>query len=160
VGREWRLNSEEQLDAEERAIALRHAEERRLLVDRRASLRSVKERLFEDVITKRVIGYSDRATGGGATHEQALQQLYKLIEVLEDRYGGERGLPLALGVDRAKLKAVKRLANNYDIRHANDPEALPLPSFDDAIAFGRELVQAFLERRAAELSATTVDAPA
>lgn len=65
--------------------------------------------------------------------------------MLEDRYGGERGLPDALGIDRAKLKAVKRLANNYDIRHGNEqPGELPLPSFNDAIAFGRELVQAFL----------------
>jgi hypothetical protein len=153
VGREWHLTAEVELDAEERATALRHAEDRRQLGDRRAFVRSVKAQLFDEVMTKRVIAYWDRVTAAGATHEQALQQLYKLIEVLEDRYGGERGLPEALGIDRAKLKAVKRLANNYDIRHAgDDPGLLPPPNFNDAIAFGRELVQAFLERRAREVS--------
>ena len=158
VSREWRLASEQQLEAEEQATALRHREERRALADRRAQLREVKALVFEDVIVKRVVGYWDRATAPGATHEQALQQLYKLIEVLEDRYGGERGLPDALMVDRTKLKAVKRLANNYDIRHAGaGSEALPLLTFNEALDFGRHLVQAFLERRADEVVAAAAE---
>lgn len=126
LGREWPLAIEEALDAEEHALALRHRGERIELANRRAEVQRVKALLLADTIAKRVIAYWDRVTAAGATHEQALQQLYKLIEVLEDRYDGERGLPAALSIDKGKLRAVKRLANSYDIRHANsDPEALP-----------------------------------
>lgn len=160
VGREWRLASEEQLGKEEQELALRHREERRDLAERRAESQAVKTRVFEAPIVKRIAAYWDRATAAGATHEQSLQQLYKLIEVLEDSYGGERELPSALGVDRAKLKAVKRLANQseYDIRHAGagETEALPLPSFNEALEFGRQLMQAFLERRARETAVRDV----
>lgn len=85
-----------------------------------------------------------------------MQDLYKAIEVLEDLYGGEHPLPDALGVDRARTKRVKRLANEekYELRHADSKgmESVHHSEVQEALDVGRELVQKFLDRRYREES--------
>lgn len=158
AGREWRLRDDIALDAAANELATRHRAEREALRRKGDEWMAAKAKALAQTHVKRATAYWDKITASGTTRERSLQDLYRLIEMLEDLYGGERGLPPALGVDKARLKAVKRLANQeeFDIRHANaaEKEDLPLTSFDDAIAFGRELVQAFVERRTREASIT------
>jgi hypothetical protein len=155
VGGAWRLSAEKKLDEEFAQIQGRHREEVVKLSAARASVASAKTRVFESTQVKRVIVYWDRVTQEGASAPRIMQELYKLIEVLEDQYGGERALPDALGIDAARVKRAKRLANEekYDLRHADSRTAIePVrpPEVQEALEIGRELVQRFLDRRYAD----------
>jgi hypothetical protein len=105
------------------------------------------------------MSYWNRITQEGTSAARIMQDLYKLIELLEHLYGGEHALPEALGVDLTRIKRVKRLANEekYDLRHADSKEtqAVRPPEVQDALEVGRDLVQRFLDRRYREESDRT-----
>jgi hypothetical protein len=61
-----------------------------------------------------VIDYWDKINGAGTTHDDALKEMYKLIEIVTGIYGGEDAAATALAVPLATIKEPKRIADPHD----------------------------------------------
>jgi hypothetical protein len=86
--------------------------------------------ISKDPTARRVLAYYDTAK---LNEESALFYLYKMIEAIENKYGGEANGIKAVGASE-EWKFVKRLANKSyaDVRHAPKPtEIIEKPSRDE-----------------------------
>lgn len=105
-----------QLEALEKQIAERRAEARERLA---TAVRAKGGVIKADETSKQVLLYWDKAT---RQEDAALFYLYKAVEAIENKLGGEAAGIKAIGMS-AEWKSVKRLANESyrDARHAPKP---------------------------------------
>jgi len=144
-----------QLSAEAAALEAMNSETARIKDVRAQSasklrdIRERKRRMLDVPTIQNVLTYYRKATAGTPTPQQALPQLYKVVEQIEDRLGGPSAVTDRLGIPTAVIKGLKRLASNpkYDIRHGTqDGPAQPVAPEElaDAIHDADALVMAFL----------------
>ena len=126
---------------------LRRERERLLL-----ELTKVLERkapIMEDPDVRRILDRFRNATAESTSAKDTLNLLHRLIEIVEDRLGGEADLIATLGISKGTVNAIKHPANDkrLDVRHATvgEPEVLESSTVAKAIAAGQLIVQAFIE---------------
>ncbi len=88
--------------------------------DRLSHVRNVKHKVLQLPYVARAVRFYETATQGTATPAKSLPNLYKVVETVEYRFGGEKQAAEKLGVSATSLKKIKRLANDpeFAIRHA------------------------------------------
>jgi len=84
-----------------------------------AAIRQKKNTIENDAVSKQILVYHEHAL---REDDASLFYLYKIVEHITNKFGGEREAIKVLGVE-TELKAVKRLANESyrDARHAPKP---------------------------------------
>ena len=136
--------------AEERLRAARATAQSRLL-----AIEALKRQVLSDSVVSQSLQYYDAATSPGTSQENALAKLYASVEIIQDHLGGERAMILALGVTKASVSRLKRLANDSSrqVRHvdAGPPVPITADERDAAIATAHELLVRLMERTYAAL---------
>jgi len=136
--------AEDALRADARSKIADLAVQRKAIADLRVSVMS------GNVNLARAIDYYESGTAATRPIDRAMQDLHKLVDLLEDYFGGsEDGLATGLGVPKSRFKYIKKLANQpqLDFRHAKSgdtegPDAAQIQlARDDALV----LVQRFVE---------------
>lgn len=148
----WVLPQEKELLDQVRGVrAALQAQVRKLEaeIDELADIRSA---VMKDVHVERAIAYYENGVSPTRDIKHAMQDLYKLVEMLEARLGGsEDALALALALPKARFKHIKKLANQKDLdfRHATSgqPVGADVADVEQARKDARELVQKFIELR-------------
>jgi hypothetical protein len=151
----WLLPEEAALIEAEKVLLEATRERRVQLVDRGKSLNELRESVMKDVDVRRAISYYENGVSATRAIKQAMYDLYKLVELLEDNLGGsEDVLASTLGVQKTDFKRIKKLANQrkLDFRHAKsgETEGADVAEIDQAREDARVLVQKFIEHRCNE----------
>jgi hypothetical protein len=122
----WLLPEEASLIEAESAI---RAEARSKLADLVAQQKAIADLrasvMRENVNLARAISYYENGTSATRPIQRGMQDLHKLVDLLEDYFGGsEDGLASGLGVPKSHFKHIKKLANQpqLDFRHARSGE--------------------------------------
>lgn len=151
----WMLPRERELLVMERKLREALQGEVKKLEGEMEELASVRAAVMKDVHVARAIAYYENGVSATRDVKHAMNDLYKLAEMLEAQLGGsEDALASALGVPKARFKHIKKLANQkeLDFRHATSGEPVGADAADiqQAREDARELVQKFIEHRCAE----------
>ncbi len=148
---EWLLPEEAELLAAENKLRQATRDQLKVMADRQQSLAALRASVINDNINiQRAIVYYENGTSATRSPKQAMQDLYKLVELLEGHFqGGEDKLAAELGVEKARFKHIKKLANQpvLDIRHATSGETVgaDVAEVQQARDDAKALVQRFIE---------------
>ncbi len=152
----WHLREEAVLIEEEAAIRAETRDRVASLLKRRQELADLRVAVMRDNVNlARAIKYYENGTSSRPI-DSAMHDLYKLVELLEDYFGGsEEKLAAALNVPKALFKdGIKRLANQppLNFRHAKSgkTEGADVAKVDQARDAAHTLVQLFIEYCCAE----------
>lgn len=147
----WLLPQERSLVDEERALRAGTSESLKALAERQRELADLRTSVMQSNLNlARAVAYYENGTSPTRSAERAMQDLHKLVDLLEDYFGGsEEKLATGLGVDKSRFKHIKKLANQpkLDIRHAASgvTEGADAEEVDQAREDARVLVQRFIE---------------
>lgn len=153
----WPLRAEDEL---RNAVVANQREARERDEGLRGTLADVIERKKQVLAIEpvaRAMSYWEEATRTTATPQTALPWLYKIVEVLKDRYGGESGASKVTGVSANALERIAQLANEakFDIRHAPDQKTvkqdIDITAFDKAFKDAHLALQGMIEHEFAAL---------
>lgn len=138
------LEAEATVRAEARSKIADLAAQRKAIADRRVSV------MNGNINLARAIGYYESGTSATRPIANAMQDLHKLVDLLEDYFGGsEEGLATALGVPKSRFKNIKKLANQpqLDFRHAKsgETEGADKAALERAREDAHDLVHRFVE---------------
>jgi hypothetical protein len=152
----WRLPRESALIEEEKAVRTELREKLANLDEEAGKLADLRLSVMNEVNVARAIGYYENGTSATRPIDRAMQDLYKLVDMLEDYFGGsEDKLAAGLGVPKSLFKAhIKKLANQaqLDFRHAESGEVVgaDVAEVEQARRDAKDLVQRFIEYRCEE----------
>ena len=147
----WLLPEEVALIAEENAVRVEAREKLRALGTRQRSIGDFRTGMLRsNVNVSRAIGYYENGTSATRPIQRAMQDLHKLVDLLEGYFGGsEEALAVGLGVPKSLFKHIKKLANQpkLDFRHATsgETEGADVEEVQQAREDARALVQRFIE---------------
>ncbi len=152
----WHLREEAVLIEEEAAIRAETRDRVASLLKRRQELADLRVAVMRsNVNLARAVKYYENGSSSRPI-DSAMHDLYKLVELLEDYFGGsEEKLAAALNVPKALFKdGIKRLANQtpLNFRHAKSgkTEGADVAKVDQARDAAHTLVQLFIEYCCAE----------
>jgi hypothetical protein len=151
----WILPRETELLKEEDGIREAVQEELKRIRAERDWLADIRIEVLRDVHVERALTYYENGVSATRDIRRAMQDLHKLVEMLEAVLGGsEDQMAKALGVPKTRFRHIKKLANQkeYDFRHttSGEPVGADAADIEQARDDARELVQKFIERRSAE----------
>ena len=151
----WKLAIETGLE-EELDVALEQVKVIRSRADERLRhVREVKHLVLQLPHVARAVRYYELATQGMPTPAKSLPHLYKAVETIEYRFGGEKQAADMLGVSGNTLKRIKRLANDpeFAIRHApeNTVSEMEAREFDSAVKDTARIVLLLIEKEVLEM---------
>jgi hypothetical protein len=151
----WLLPEEAALVEAEKELLEATKRDRAELAKRGRALAELRESVMKDIDVRRAVGYYENGVSATRAIKQAVYDLYKLVELLEDHLGGsEDALASTLGVSKSDFKRIKKLANQkqLDFRHAESGETVgaDVAEIEQAREDSRLLVQKFIEYRCAE----------
>lgn len=144
----WRVPEEIVLLEQYARITEQLRQERQEVLDGLSAVWERKQRIFSDTDVRRVLSRLDKATGASTSSKETLASLHSLVEIIEDRLGGEAALGAVLNIPKAMINAVKRPANEkqFDVRHSTvgEPTILEADTVRAAITAAATIVQAFV----------------
>jgi hypothetical protein len=147
--RDWPVPEEQDLLDAYAATAERLRRERVTLLDGLREVRKRKETALAIPEVRRVLSRHRKATAASTSVRDSLVILYKVVEIIEDYFGGESAMIVTLGITKAMVNAVKKPANDkrYEVRHATigEPEILKDDEVQGALAAARAIIQAFID---------------
>lgn len=147
--RDWPVPEEQDLLDAYAAAAERLRRERATLLDGLREVRKRKETALAVPEVRRVLSRHRKATADSTSVRDSLVILYKVVEIIEDHFGGESAMIVTLGITKAMVNAVKKPANDkrYEVRHATigEPEILKDDEVQGALAAARAIIQAFID---------------
>lgn len=116
----WKLGIEATLEGELAQALAQMRVIRSNADDRLRRVREVKRRVLQLPHVARAVRFYETAIQGAPTPAKSLPNLYKLVETVEYRFGGEKQTAEKLGISVSAFKRIKRLANDpeFAIRHA------------------------------------------
>jgi hypothetical protein len=147
----WLLPEEVALIADENALRTGTRDKLKSLSVRQKALAELRSSAIRGNLNlSRAITYFENGTSASRPIKNAMQDLHKLVDLLEDYFGGsEDDLALGLGVTKSTFKQIKKLANQpiHDSRHAKtgEIEGPAAAEVDMARENARVLVQRFVE---------------
>jgi len=148
---QWLLPEEAQLFELENTLRRDTRDRLKALAARQESLAALRTSVMKGNINiQRAIVYYENGTSATRPPQRAMQDLYKLVELLEGYFGGsEAKLATALSVEKARFMHIKKLANQpvLDLRHATSGETVGADAAEvqQARDDAKALVQRFIE---------------
>jgi hypothetical protein len=147
----WLLPEEAALIAEEEALRVDTREGLKALGVRQQAIGDLRAWVMKNNLNvSRAIGYYESGTSATVPVQRAMQDLHKLVDLLEGYFGGsEEALAARLSVPKAHFKHIKKLANQpkLDFRHATsgETEGADVVEVEQARQDARALVQRCIE---------------
>ena len=146
----WLLPKEVALAEEDKAVRGEIRDRLASIATQQKDLADLRASVMKKVDVARVVNYFENGTSVARPIDRAMQDLYKLVELLEDYFGGsEEKLASGLGVPKSLYKHIKKVANQpkRDLRHAvsGETEAADAAEVQQARDDAHTLVQRFIE---------------
>ncbi len=149
------LSDEAALDAEAQAIDAEASARRHGLGARRGVLGERKRQMFAQDHVQRAFEHWRRAAAVGMSERTVLQELYALLEIVEQAVGGRTRIPTVLGISSAVADDIGRFSNEraLGIRHTTDEPLQPLPAgtIPRCREHGTTLLRAYLDWELAKI---------
>jgi hypothetical protein len=149
------LSDEAVLDEENQAIDAQASTRRQELDERRGALGERKRRMLAQDHVQRALEHWRKATAVGASERTILQELYALLEIVEQAVGGRERIAAALGISSAVAGDIGRFSNErvHGIRHTTDEPLQPLPAgtIPRCREHGTTLLRAYLDWELAKI---------
>jgi hypothetical protein len=146
---QWQLPEEEALVQRDNELRTQLIQDRKDALAKLREIRAAKRPIFDDGDVQRVLGLFRKATDETTSGKRTLDLLHRLVEIVEGRTGGERGLIAALGISKSTVGSIKHPANDprLDVRHTTvgQPTALEAEQVSRAIDAARQIVHAFIQ---------------
>jgi hypothetical protein len=151
----WLMPKEVALTEEDKAVRAETRDRLASIATQQQDLAELRATVMKDLNVTRAVDYYESGTSATRPIERAMQDLYKLVELLEHYFGGsEEKLASGLGVPKSRFKHIKKLANQpkLDIRHAEsgETEGADVAEVQQAREDAQTLVQRFIEHRCDE----------
>jgi hypothetical protein len=147
----WLLPEEAALIAEEKALRVDTRERLKALGVRQQAIGDLRAWVMKSNLNvSRAIRYYESGTSATVPVQRAMQDLHKLVDLLEGYFGGsEQALAARLSVPKSHFKHIKKLANQpkLDFRHATsgETEGADVAEVEQARQDARALMQRFIE---------------
>jgi hypothetical protein len=146
---QWQLREEAALVQRDKELRTQLIRDREDALAKMREIRTAKRPIFDDGDVQRILALFRKATDETTSGKRTLELLHRLVEIVEDRAGGERGLITALGISKSTVESIKHPANDprLDVRHATvgQPSALETEQVSHAIDAARQIVHGFIE---------------